>query len=200
MDGALGWSALLRRVCVCCGMALRLVEPAAASRTALPSCREPRSLVTVSVSCGARAPCGALGARTRANPRTRVFEHVQVTMVMVRDILMYMDRTYVAQNKKTAVYDVGLQVAGGGTRVVTPSFVIEPPFHLPPFLHEMISSSLFLRVASLPLLGAACVRPCDRATVRPCGHATTISAPRIAPPPRLGTQQQLVRRTHAADV
>ena len=33
----------------------------------------------------------------------------QVTMVMVRDILMYMDRTYVAQNKKTAVYDVGLQ-------------------------------------------------------------------------------------------
>ena len=50
-------------------------------------------------------------------------------MVMVRDILMYMDRTYVAQNKKTAVYDVGLQVG----HVVTPSFVIEPPFHLPSF-------------------------------------------------------------------
>lgn len=58
-----------------------------------------------------------------------MFEHVQVTMVMVRDILMYMDRTYVAQNKKTAVYDVGLQVG----HVVTPSFVIEPPFHLPSF-------------------------------------------------------------------
>jgi cullin 3 len=35
-------------------------------------------------------------------------EH-QVTMVMVRDILMYMDRTYVPQNKKMAVYDVGLR-------------------------------------------------------------------------------------------
>eukprot|EP00621_Florenciella_sp_RCC1693_P013664 CAMPEP_0182534416 /NCGR_PEP_ID=MMETSP1323-20130603/15711_1 /TAXON_ID=236787 /ORGANISM="Florenciella parvula, Strain RCC1693" /LENGTH=65 /DNA_ID=CAMNT_0024744433 /DNA_START=1 /DNA_END=194 /DNA_ORIENTATION=+ len=29
-------------------------------------------------------------------------------MMMVRDILMYMDRTYVAQNKKVAVYDLGL--------------------------------------------------------------------------------------------
>jgi cullin 3 len=35
-------------------------------------------------------------------------EH-QVTMVMVRDILMYMDRTYVPQNKKMAVYDLGLR-------------------------------------------------------------------------------------------
>lgn len=35
-------------------------------------------------------------------------EH-QVTMVMVRDILMYMDRTYVPQNKKMAVYDFGLR-------------------------------------------------------------------------------------------
>jgi len=32
----------------------------------------------------------------------------QVTMVMVRDILMYMDRTYVPQNKKMTVYDLGL--------------------------------------------------------------------------------------------
>lgn len=32
----------------------------------------------------------------------------QLTMMMVRDILMYMDRTYVAQNKKTPVYDLGL--------------------------------------------------------------------------------------------
>ena len=31
-----------------------------------------------------------------------------VTMVMIRDILMYMDRTYVPQNKKMAVYDLGL--------------------------------------------------------------------------------------------
>jgi cullin 3 len=35
-------------------------------------------------------------------------EH-QVTMVMVRDILMYMDRTYVPQNNKMAVYDLGLR-------------------------------------------------------------------------------------------
>jgi len=34
-------------------------------------------------------------------------EH-QVTMVMVRDILMYMDRTYVPQSKKMTVYDLGL--------------------------------------------------------------------------------------------
>jgi cullin 3 len=34
----------------------------------------------------------------------------QVTMVMIRDILMYMDRTYVTQQKKTAVYDLGLQI------------------------------------------------------------------------------------------
>lgn len=32
----------------------------------------------------------------------------QLTMMMVRDILMYMDRTYVTQNKKTPVYDLGL--------------------------------------------------------------------------------------------
>mmetsp|Transcript_16824 Transcript_16824/g.22614 ORF Transcript_16824/g.22614 Transcript_16824/m.22614 type:complete len:732 (-) Transcript_16824:417-2612(-) len=32
----------------------------------------------------------------------------QNTMMMVRDILMYMDRTYVTQNKKTPVYDLGL--------------------------------------------------------------------------------------------
>jgi len=36
-------------------------------------------------------------------------EH-KVTMVMIRDILMYMDRTYVIQNKKTPVYDLGLQI------------------------------------------------------------------------------------------
>jgi len=34
----------------------------------------------------------------------------QVIMVMVRDILMYMDRTYVTQNKKTPVYELGLQI------------------------------------------------------------------------------------------
>jgi len=34
----------------------------------------------------------------------------QVTMNMVRDILMYMDRTYVPQHNKTKVYDLGLQI------------------------------------------------------------------------------------------
>lgn len=34
----------------------------------------------------------------------------QVIMVMVRDILMYMDRTYVSQSKKTPVYELGLQI------------------------------------------------------------------------------------------
>jgi cullin 3 len=33
-----------------------------------------------------------------------------VTMVMVRDILMYMDRTYVTHQKKTPMYDLGLQL------------------------------------------------------------------------------------------
>ncbi|CAM9354291.1 unnamed protein product [Phaeothamnion confervicola] len=33
-----------------------------------------------------------------------------VTMVMVRDILMYMDRTYVVQSKKTPIYDLGLEI------------------------------------------------------------------------------------------
>lgn len=36
-------------------------------------------------------------------------DHV-MTMIMVRDILMYMDRTYVVQNKKKPVYDLGLQL------------------------------------------------------------------------------------------
>lgn len=35
---------------------------------------------------------------------------VQVTMQMVRDILMYMDRTYVTFNKKMPVYEMGLVV------------------------------------------------------------------------------------------
>ncbi|CAN0544233.1 unnamed protein product, partial [Ectocarpus sp. 8 AP-2014] len=34
----------------------------------------------------------------------------QVTMQMVRDILMYMDRTYVSFNKKMPVYEMGLVV------------------------------------------------------------------------------------------
>jgi len=36
-------------------------------------------------------------------------EH-RVTMVMVRDIFMYMDRTYVPQNRKRPVYDLGLHL------------------------------------------------------------------------------------------
>ena len=40
---------------------------------------------------------------------TRWKDH-KVTMVMIRDILMYMDRTYVVQNKKTPVYDLGLTI------------------------------------------------------------------------------------------
>lgn len=34
----------------------------------------------------------------------------QTAMVMIRDILMYMDRAYVDQNKKMPVYDLGLQL------------------------------------------------------------------------------------------
>ena len=34
----------------------------------------------------------------------------KITMTMIRDILMYMDRTYVPQNKKTPVYDLGLSI------------------------------------------------------------------------------------------
>ncbi|CAM9902149.1 unnamed protein product, partial [Discosporangium mesarthrocarpum] len=34
----------------------------------------------------------------------------KVTMQMVRDILMYMDRTYVSKHKKMPVYDLGLVV------------------------------------------------------------------------------------------
>ncbi|KAG5188131.1 Cullin [Tribonema minus] len=34
----------------------------------------------------------------------------QVTMVMIRDILMYMDRTYVKQMNRMLVYDLGLQI------------------------------------------------------------------------------------------
>mmetsp|Transcript_23480 Transcript_23480/g.26759 ORF Transcript_23480/g.26759 Transcript_23480/m.26759 type:complete len:764 (+) Transcript_23480:117-2408(+) len=34
-------------------------------------------------------------------------EHV-TTMIMIRDILMYMDRTYVAQNKQRPIYELGL--------------------------------------------------------------------------------------------
>ena len=36
-------------------------------------------------------------------------EHQQ-TMMMVRDILMYMDRTYVTQQRKVAIYDAGLLI------------------------------------------------------------------------------------------
>lgn len=34
----------------------------------------------------------------------------KISMMMIRDILMYMDRTYVTQFKKTNVYDLGLQI------------------------------------------------------------------------------------------
>ena len=34
----------------------------------------------------------------------------KLSSIMIRDILMYMDRTYVATNKKTAVYERGLQI------------------------------------------------------------------------------------------
>ena len=38
------------------------------------------------------------------------WEDHQVTMVMIRDILMYMDRTFVVHNKRTPVYDMGLKI------------------------------------------------------------------------------------------
>lgn len=41
---------------------------------------------------------------------SRRWDDHKVTMVMIRDILMYMDRTYVVQNKKTPVYDMGLEI------------------------------------------------------------------------------------------
>jgi len=34
----------------------------------------------------------------------------KLSMIMIRDILMYMDRTYVAQNKKVPVYELGLSL------------------------------------------------------------------------------------------
>ena len=34
----------------------------------------------------------------------------KVIMVMTKDILMYMDRTFVSQHKKTPIYDMGLQI------------------------------------------------------------------------------------------
>lgn len=41
---------------------------------------------------------------------SRLSLSLQVTMQMVRDILMYMDRTFVSFNKKMPVYEMGLVV------------------------------------------------------------------------------------------
>jgi len=41
---------------------------------------------------------------------TAQWDDHKITMVMIRDILMYMDRTYVMQRKKKPVYDLGLQI------------------------------------------------------------------------------------------
>ena len=38
------------------------------------------------------------------------WEHHRTTMMMVRDILMYMDRTYVVQSKRRPVYNLGLHL------------------------------------------------------------------------------------------
>eukprot|EP00978_Attheya_sp_CCMP212_P043078 scaffold274761_cov49-Attheya_sp.AAC.1 len=40
----------------------------------------------------------------------RTWEEHHITMVMVRDILMYMDRTYVLQNRRRAIYDMGVHL------------------------------------------------------------------------------------------
>ena len=39
---------------------------------------------------------------------SRAWKEHRITMVMVRDIFMYMDRTYVPQHRKRPVYDLGL--------------------------------------------------------------------------------------------
>ena len=36
--------------------------------------------------------------------------HAQITMIMVRDILMYMDRTYIMKERRRPVYDLGLHL------------------------------------------------------------------------------------------
>ena len=58
-----------------------------------------------------------------------------VTMVMVRDILMYMDRTFVKQNHKTPVYSAGLTifrcVAAGPHTPVPPPTPNSQPTPLP---------------------------------------------------------------------
>lgn len=41
---------------------------------------------------------------------SKSWEEHRITMVMVRDILMYMDRTYVTQNRRTPVYELGLHL------------------------------------------------------------------------------------------
>jgi len=41
---------------------------------------------------------------------TILVEILQITMIMVRDILMYMDRTYIAQQRRRPVYELGLHL------------------------------------------------------------------------------------------
>lgn len=40
------------------------------------------------------------------------WEKHRTAIGMIRDILMYMDRNYVPQNKKVPVYDLGIKIFG----------------------------------------------------------------------------------------
>ncbi|CAM9533464.1 unnamed protein product [Chrysoparadoxa australica] len=64
-----------------------------------------------------KAQLEATAAEIAASPDDQLLRELsirwqdhQLTMVMVRDILMYMDRTYVNQQKKTPIYKMGLQI------------------------------------------------------------------------------------------
>jgi cullin 3 len=69
------------------------------------------------VKASVQSHLNAKATLVTATPNSRLLEAVslcwsehKVTMIMVRDILMYMDRTYVQRKKKKPVYELGLQI------------------------------------------------------------------------------------------
>ncbi|KAL7505493.1 hypothetical protein ACHAXN_003192 [Cyclotella atomus] len=74
---------------------------------------EKSAIKLVEMAGGLDAPSSALGEDMNAaiaflTSLSCTWKEHRVTMVMVRDIFMYMDRTYVQQNRKMTVYELGL--------------------------------------------------------------------------------------------
>eukprot|EP00580_Thalassiosira_gravida_P017188 CAMPEP_0201657746 /NCGR_PEP_ID=MMETSP0494-20130426/875_1 /ASSEMBLY_ACC=CAM_ASM_000839 /TAXON_ID=420259 /ORGANISM="Thalassiosira gravida, Strain GMp14c1" /LENGTH=993 /DNA_ID=CAMNT_0048134639 /DNA_START=149 /DNA_END=3130 /DNA_ORIENTATION=- len=90
------------------GRLVRLAREDSAASGVVSASSGSASAMLSSSSGGGRMTVGGRDQYGLLEELTHCWKEHRITMVMVRDIFMYMDRTYVPQHRKRPVYDLGL--------------------------------------------------------------------------------------------